>query len=140
MKGSEFGGSRCRPYKIFTQGFENDLLQTDLVNDENNEKVKKKKKLFLSNRGPRSKRYSWCLSGRQEENSIHKMSPVGRGLDWESSRLRALLARGSLILALHDGFLQAHSHLNDLFFLAKHGGTVTILFDTRILSVGKRRL
>lgn len=34
------GGSQPLPHNISTQGFTKDLLQTDLVNDENSEKLK----------------------------------------------------------------------------------------------------
>jgi hypothetical protein len=73
---------------------------------------------------------------------MHKNEPSGkRGLDKGALALglRVLLAAGSLVLALPDCFLPAHSHLNDLFLLAKHGRALNILFHTRILSVGKRR-
>lgn len=36
---NELGCFRCLPYKIFTQAFASDLLQTDLVNDESIERV-----------------------------------------------------------------------------------------------------
>lgn len=129
----ELDGSQRLPRDIATQGFANDLLQTGLVNDENNEKLKggSYQVETLEARGAAGA----CLGDKEKIPSVKRAQWEER----ESPGLRALLAPWSLILALTDSFLPAHSHLSDLFLLAKHGTALNILFHTRILSVGKRR-